>query len=98
MEGEFACSLIINPTQRFSLPYVRQPRRYLGGGEACKSNANIDPAWAGRCGGRVLLVAIPRPLQGQEGRMEGLGATDGSHPHGHPILISALFLLISHQH
>lgn len=34
--------------------------------------------------------------------MEGLGANvgheraDGSHPHGHPILISALFLLASH--
>lgn len=104
MEGEFACSLIINPTQRFSLSYVRWPRRYLGGGNACKSNANIDPAWARRSGGWVLPVPIPQPLRGQEGRMEGLGAgvgderADGSHPHGHPMLISALFPLTSHPH
>lgn len=36
--------------------------------------------------------------------MEGLGAgvgderADGSHPHGHPMLISALFPLTSHPH
>lgn len=80
-----------------------RPCRYLGGGNTCKSNANIDRAWAGRAAmadGRLLPGTL------SHGRFQGAGGQDGGagcscaaregwwepspwplHPHCHPVLI-----------